>query len=132
MSDDPLQLVYAIATYIRLGVADQQRILELDSTNEKLRLLMNILNKELEVLELAARFRLRRSQKLRRSSANIILREQLKAIQKELGEGDEQTVEVEEFREKIEAAKMPDEARREANRELDRFHGCRLPQPSTA
>src|SRR5450432_4088707 len=50
--DDPLQLVYAIATYIRLSVEEQQHILELDSTIEKLHLLMNILNKELEVLEL--------------------------------------------------------------------------------
>src|SRR5262249_700215 len=50
--EDPLQLVYAIATYIRLSIGDQQRILELDSTTEKLRTLMNILNKELEVLEL--------------------------------------------------------------------------------
>ncbi len=123
--DDPLQLVYAIATYIRLGVGDQQRILELDSTNEKLRLLMNILNKELEVLELGRKIQTEAQSEIEKVQREYYLREQLKAIQKELGEGDEQTVEIEEFREKIEAAKMTDEARREANRELDRL--SRLP-----
>src|SRR5258708_1412040 len=123
--EDPLQLVYAIATYIRLSVEDQQRILELDSTTEKLHLLMNILNKELEVLELGRKSQTDAQSEIQKVQREYYLREQLKAIQKELGEGDEQTVEIEEFREKIEAAKMTDEARREANRELDRL--SRLP-----
>src|SRR5258706_4059257 len=123
--EDPLQLVYAIATYIRLSVADQQRILELDSTTEKLRLLMCILNKELELLELGRKIQSEAQSEIEKVQREYYLREQLKAIQKELGEGDEQTVEIEEFRLKIEAAHMPDEARHEAQRELERL--SRLP-----
>jgi len=123
--EDPLQLVYAIATYIRIDIADQQRILEVDSAIEKLRLLMGILNKELEVLELGRKIQTEAQSEIEKVQREYYLREQMKAIQKELGEGDEQTVEVEEFRQKIEAAQMPDEARREAQRELDRM--ARLP-----
>ncbi len=123
--DDPLQLVYAIATYIRLSIGDQQRILELDSTTEKLRTLMNILNKELEVLELGRKIQTEAQSEIEKVQREYYLREQLKAIQKELGEGDEQTVEIESFREKIEAANMTEEARTEANRELERL--SRLP-----
>jgi ATP-dependent Lon protease len=123
--DDPLQLVYAIATYIRLSVTDQQRILELDSATDKLRLLMNILNKELEVLELGRKIQTEAQSEIEKVQREYYLREQLKAIQKELGEGDEQTVEIEEFRLKIEAAHMPDEARKEGQRELERL--SRLP-----
>ncbi len=123
--DDPLQLVYAIATYIRLDIGDQQRILEVDSATEKLRLLMSILNKELEVLELGRKIQTEAQTEIEKVQREYYLREQLKAIQKELGENDEQTVEVEEFREKIEAANMPEEARKEAQRELERM--SRLP-----
>ncbi len=119
--DDPLQLVYAIATYIRLDLADQQLILELDSVTDKLRRLMTILNKELEVLELGRKIQTEAQSEMEKVQREYFLREQLKAIQKELGEGDEQAVEVEEFREKLEAANMPPEALKEARRELDRL-----------
>jgi ATP-dependent Lon protease len=123
--DDPLQLVYALATYIRLDLADQQRLLELDSVQEKLHTLMTILNKELEVLELGHRIQTEAQSEMEKTQREYFLREQLKAIQRELGEGDEQTLEIEEFRQKIEAAGMPEEAAREARRELDRM--SRLP-----
>jgi ATP-dependent Lon protease len=60
------------------------------------------------------------------------LREQLKAIQRELGEGDEQTAEIEEFRQKIESAGMPEEAEKQARRELDRLRRCRPQLQNTA
>ncbi|MEB2288017.1 MAG: endopeptidase La [Anaerolineae bacterium] len=123
--DDPLQLVYALATYIRLDLADQQKLLELDSVQEKLHTLMTILNKELEVLELGHRIQTEAQSEMEKTQREYFLREQLKAIQRELGEGDEQTLEVEEFRKKIEAVGMPEEAAREARRELDRM--SRLP-----
>ena len=123
--DDPLQLIYALATYIRLDLADQQKLLELDSVQEKLHTLMTILNKELEVLELGHRIQTEAQSEMEKTQREYFLREQLKAIQRELGEGDEQTLEVEEFRKKIEAAGMPEEAAREARRELDRM--SRLP-----
>jgi ATP-dependent Lon protease len=119
--DDPLQLVYALATYIRLDLEDQQKLLRLDSVLEKLRNLMGILNKELEVLELGRKIQTEAQSEMEKMQREYFLREQLKAIQRELGEGDEQTVEVEEFRRKIEATHMPEEAEREARRELDRL-----------
>ncbi|MBI5960401.1 MAG: endopeptidase La [Chloroflexi bacterium] len=123
--DDPLQLVYALSTYIRLDLEDQQRLLRLDSVLEKLRTLMEILAKELEVLELGRRIQSEAQSEMEKTQREYYLREQLKAIQRELGEGDEQAVEVEEFRRKIEASHMPEEAEREARRELDRL--SRLP-----
>ncbi len=123
--DDPLQLVYALATYIRIDLEDQQNLLELDSVLEKLRRLMTILNKELEVLELGHQIQTEAQSEMEKMQREYFLREQLKAIQRELGEGDEQAVEVEEFRRKIDQAGMPEEAEREARRELDRL--SRLP-----
>jgi ATP-dependent Lon protease len=123
--EDPLQLVYTIATYIRLDLKDQQQILETDSVNAKLRLMMSILNKELEVLELGRKIQTEAQTEIEKVQREYFLREQLKAIQKELGESDEQTVEIEEFRTKIEAAHLPEEAARESKRELDRL--ARLP-----
>jgi len=114
-------LVPSLATYIRLDLEDQQKLLELDSVLEKLRTLMTLLNKELEVLELGHRIQTEAQSEIEKTQREYFLREQLKAIQRELGEGDEQTVEIEEFRQKIEAAHMPEEAEREARRELDRM-----------
>ena len=123
--EDPLQLVYALATYVRISLEDQQRLLEIDSVLEKLRVLMAILNKELEVLELGHKIQSEAQSEMEKVQREYFLREQLKAIQRELGEGDEQAVEIEEFRQKIEKANMPEEAAREARRELDRL--ARLP-----
>jgi ATP-dependent Lon protease len=119
--DDPLQLVYTIATYIRIDLQDAQQILELDSVEAKLRTLMSILTKELEVLELGRKIQTEAQSEMEKVQREYFLREQLKAIQRELGEGDEQTVEVEEFRKKIEECGLPEEARKEATRELDRL-----------
>ena len=123
--DDPLQLVYALATYIRISLEDQQNLLRLDSVLEKLRRLMTILTKELEVLELGHQIQTEAQSEMEKMQREYFLREQLKAIQRELGEGDEQAVEIEEFRRKIDQANMPEEAEREARRELDRL--SRLP-----
>jgi ATP-dependent Lon protease len=92
---------------------------------EKLRTLREILAKELEVLELGRRIQSEAQSEMEKTQREYYLREQLKAIQRELGEGDEQAVEIEDFRRKIEAAHMPEEAEREARRELDRL--SRLP-----
>jgi ATP-dependent Lon protease len=119
--DDPLQLVYAIATYIRVDLEEAQKLLELQSTEAKLRQLMAILSKELEVLELGRKIQTEAQSEMEKVQREYYLREQLKAIQRELGEADEQAVEVEEFREKIAQAGMPEEAEKEALRELDRL-----------
>jgi ATP-dependent Lon protease len=127
-TQDPLQLVYAIATYIRLTLESYQRILELDSVSEKLHLLLQFLNKEIEVLEISRKIQSQAQSEIERMQREYFLREQLKAIRRELGEEDEQLAEVEQFRERIAAAQMPEEALREAQRELERM--SRLPTAS--
>jgi ATP-dependent Lon protease len=119
--DDPRQLVYFIATNIRMEISDAQAILEIDSVREKLLKLTSILTKELEVLELGRKIQTEAQSEMEKLQREYYLREQLKAIKKELGEEDEQTVEVEEYRRKIAEAGMPEEAEKEAFRELSRL-----------
>ena len=96
-------------------------LLELDSTKAKLEKLVDLLVREAEVLSLGAKIQNQARSEIEKVQREYFLREQMKAIQKELGENDEQAVEVEEFRKKIEAAKMPEEAEKQARRELDRL-----------
>ena len=119
--DDPRQLVYTVATYQRMDLKDAQELLEMDSVTAKLKRLLGLLTKELEVLELGKKIQSEAQSSMEKVQREYFLREQLKAIQRELGEKDEQAVEIEEFRQKIEAAGLPEEARKEANRELDRL-----------
>jgi ATP-dependent Lon protease len=119
--DDPRQLVYAIATYMSMELGDAQEVLEIDEVKEKLRKLTFSLNRELEVLELGKKIQTEAQSEMQKVQREYFLREQLKAIKRELGEEDEQTVEIEELRQKIEAAGMPEEAEKEAKRELDRL-----------
>jgi ATP-dependent Lon protease len=119
--DDPRQLVYFVATNIRLELPDAQAILEIDSVREKLLRLTTILTKELEVLELGRKIQTEAQSEMEKMQREYFLREQLKAIKKELGEEDEQTVEIEEYRKKIAASGMPEEAEKEAHRELSRM-----------
>ncbi len=119
--DDPRQLVYFIATNIRMELPDAQAILEIDSVREKLLKLTSILTKELEVLELGRKIQTEAQSEMEKMQREYFLREQLKAIKKELGEEDEQTVELEEYRKKILESGMPEEAEKEAQRELSRM-----------
>jgi ATP-dependent Lon protease len=119
--ENPLQLAYAIATHVRVNLDDAQQLLEIDSTREKLHLLLNLLTKELEVVELGRKIQSEAQSELEKTQREYFLREQMKAIQRELGEADGQQMEVEEFRRKIEEAGMPEEAEKEAQRELDRL-----------
>ena len=119
--ENPLQLAYVIATHIRIGLEDAQHLLELDSTREKLHFLLGLLTKEVEVVELGRKIQSEAQSEVEKAQREYFLREQLKAIQRELGEAGEQQMEVEEFRRKIEEAGMPEEAEKEARRELDRL-----------
>jgi ATP-dependent Lon protease len=119
--NDPRQLVYFIATNIRMEIPDAQAILEIDNVREKLLKLTTIMTKELEVLELGRKIQSDAQSEMEKMQREYFLREQLKAIKKELGEEDEQTVEVEEYRRKISTAGMPEEAEKEALRELSRM-----------
>jgi len=124
-TEDPRQLVYTVANYIRVALEDAQEILELDSVTDKAHKLLTVLTKEIEVLELGRKIQTEAQSEMEKVQREYFLREQLKAIQRELGEGDEQQLEVEEFRKKIQESGMPEEAEREARRELDRL--SRLP-----
>jgi len=120
--EDPLQLAYAVANQMKgIDLEDAQRLLELDSATEKLRMLLGLMTKELEVLELGRKIQSDAQSEMEKTQREYFLREQLKAIRRELGEADEQQMEVEEFRKKIDEAGMPEEAEKEARRELDRL-----------
>ena len=120
---DPLQTVYNIANLQRMEVNDAEEILELDSTTDKLRKLVGILTRESEVLNLGKKIQNEAREEIEKVQREYYLREQLKAIQKELGESNEQQAEVNEFREKIKKAGMSEEAEKMAKRELDRLAG---------
>jgi len=103
----------------------KQEVLEKLDVRERMDALNRILIKELEVLELGSKIQSQVQSEVGRNQREYFLREQLKAIQKELGEGDDQTKDIEELQQKIEAAGMPEVVRKEALRELDRL--ARMP-----
>ena len=126
--EDPRQLAYAVATYIRMSLQEAQEILELDDVAAKLHRLIGLLTREIEVLELGRKIQSEAQAQVEKMQREFFLRQQLEAIRRELGEADEHQMEVEEFRRKIEEAGMPPEAQREALRELDRL--AKLPPAS--
>ena len=99
----------------------KQEVLETLDVRARMDALNRILIKELEVLELGSKIQSQVQSEVGKNQREYFLREQLKAIQKELGEGDDQTKEIEELQQKIDAAGMPDSVRKEAQRELDRL-----------
>ncbi|HEY60743.1 MAG TPA: endopeptidase La [Anaerolineae bacterium] len=122
---DALQTVYNIANLQRMEIEDAQDILRLDSTAEKLHKLIAILTREREVLDLGRKIQKEAHDKIEKVQREYFLREQLKAIQNELGESDAHSVELNEFRKKIQSVKMSEEGEKQALRELDRL--SRLP-----
>jgi ATP-dependent Lon protease len=123
--EDARQLTYAAATYMRMEMADAQQLLEMEGIGNKMLFLLQLLNKELEVLQLGQKIQSQARTEMEKMQRDYYLREQMKAIQKELGEADEQQIELNTFREKIASSGMNDEARKEAEREVDRL--ARLP-----
>jgi len=119
--DDARQLVYLIASSLRLDIEDAQEVLEIDSVRDKLVKLTVLLNKELEVLELGHKIQSEAQSEMEKMQREFFLREQMKAIHKELGEEDGTAAEVKEIEERIAAAAMPEEAEKEARHELDRM-----------
>ncbi|MHB0878692.1 MAG: endopeptidase La [Anaerolineae bacterium] len=118
---DYRQLAYLVATSVQMQPDEAQQILEIDNIKQKLRNLTVILNRELEVLELGRKIQTEAQSEMEKAQREYLLRQQMKAIQKELGESDEQTAEVERFRERLAQAGLPPEAQREAERELSRL-----------
>jgi ATP-dependent Lon protease len=104
-----------------IGTAAKQHLLETIDVRARLAELNRLLTKELEVLELGSKIQSEVQSEVGKGQREFLLREQLKAIHKELGDTDEQAKEIDELRAKIDAAGMPDEVKKEALRELDRL-----------
>jgi ATP-dependent Lon protease len=119
---DPGKLADFIASSLAtIATPVKQEILAMLDIRARMDSLNRLLIKELEVLELGSKIQSQVQSEVGKNQREYFLREQLKAIQKELGEGDEQAKEIEELRGKIEAVGMPDSVKKEALRELDRL-----------
>src|SRR5436305_1650273 len=119
--EEPRQVVYVIATFMQMELELRQKLLELDSVRAKLENLSSFLSHELEIFELGKKIQTSAQEEMGKVQREYLLREQLKAIQRELGEESEEQATVNELRRKIDEAKMPEEALKEANRELSRL-----------
>src|SRR5205809_3388186 len=116
--DDAGRLADLSASNLELKVEDAQSVLEIADTTERLRRVNELLNKEIEVLTVQQEINTQARADIDRSQREFYLRQQMKAIQTELGEGNELAEEVQQFREKIETAKMPKPAEEETLRQL--------------
>ncbi|MBE3561521.1 MAG: endopeptidase La [Ktedonobacteraceae bacterium] len=119
--EEPRHVVYVISTFVQMDLQLRQRLLELDSVRAKLEQLSSFLRHELEIFELGKKIQSSAQEEMNKMQREYLLREQLKAIQRELGEESEEQATINELRRKIDEAKMPDEALKEANRELSRL-----------
>lgn len=110
-----------VAAHMTLTLEDKQRILEISDVEERLRLLLELLVKEVRVLELTSKVQSEVNTELSKTQRDYYLREQLKAIQRELGESDDRGEELEELQGRILEANLPEAALKEVNREFDRL-----------
>ena len=119
--EHPGRLADMIASHLSISVHEKEEILEAVKVKERLKKVNTLISKEMEVLELAKKIQGQVKSELDKGQKEYYLRQQLKAIQDELGETDERTVEVQELKQKITQAKMPPEVLKEAERELSRL-----------
>jgi ATP-dependent Lon protease len=123
--DEPSALCNLVASTIRLKTEEKQKLLELADVDERLREVSLILNRELEMFELGTKIQSQVQSELEKGQREFFLRQQLKAIQEELGEGDPEQAEANEIRGRIDELDLPDEVEKAARRELARLE--RLP-----
>ena len=115
------RLADMVASYLKIAVEESQDLLGTVDVRSRLEKLIAILGREIELLELGHKIQSQVQTELNKNQREYYLRQQLKAIQKELGEGDSRTSEIDELEKKIEDAKMPPEARKAADKELERL-----------
>ncbi len=127
--DDPNRVVDTIVFNLSMSVGEKQAILEEADTISRLKMLTAILAREIQVLELGSKIQSEVVDKMNKAQREYFLKEQMKAIQKELGEGDERGREVDELKERVAKARMPKEAETVALKEIDRLA---LMHPSAA
>jgi len=123
--ESPGRLADFVTSYTNFDIADKQNLLETLDPKERLARLAPLLTKEISILELGAKIRDQVKGELDKTQREYYLREQMKAIQKELGEMDERSAEINELKDKIEKAKMPKEVKEVALKEVDRL--ARMP-----
>lgn len=119
--ENPGNLSDLIASTINIGVSEKQEILETIDLKERLKKVTILLNREVETLELSSRIQTHVKEGIDKTQREYYLREQLKAIQKELGESEDKFTEIEEIRKKIAEAEMPPDVQKVAEKELDRL-----------
>jgi ATP-dependent Lon protease len=127
-TDDPLRLAYLLGSMLNLDLVKEQSILESQTRAEALRLLHGYLTYEVQVLELRQKIAGQAQTEMSREQREYFLRQQLRAIQQELGEQNSEQAETTLLREQVEKADLPEDARKEAERELQRLE--RLPAAS--
>ncbi|WP_145102146.1 endopeptidase La [Sporomusa sp. KB1] len=119
--EEPGRLTDLIASHLSLKIEDKQTLLEAVGIAARLERLCEILGREMEILELEKKIHVRVRKQMEKTQKEYYLREQLKAIQKELGEKDERTAEVEEYRERVKEQNLPKEVAEKINKEIDRL-----------
>ncbi|MDR4507838.1 MAG: endopeptidase La [Candidatus Brocadiaceae bacterium] len=119
--ENPSRLADIIVSHLNVSIAEKQGVLEAINVKSRLQKVTTLIANELEVLEMATKIQSQVRNEMEKGQREYYLRQQLKAIQDELGEGDERTVETDELTKKIEEAKLPPEAKKEAERELNRL-----------
>src|SRR5208337_4802738 len=115
------RLADLVASYLKIAVEEEQDLLATLEVKSRLEKLSSILNREIELLELGHKIQGQVQTELNKNQREFYLRQQLKAIQKELGEGDSRSVEIDDLQQKVEAANMPEAARKAADKELERL-----------
>ena len=121
--EDPRYLAYLVAAHMHLDVEKGQQILEMDDVKDKLHALISHLSREKEVLSLGQKIQTEAREEMTKAQREYYLRQQQKAIQKQLGETDENQSVIDEYNKKIENANLHEEAEKEAQRELKRLEG---------
>jgi ATP-dependent Lon protease len=119
--DDPSALTHLIASTLRLKTEERQELLETVNVDERLRKISVILGREVEMSELGSKIQSQVASEIDKGQREFFLRQQLKAIQEELGEGDEHQAEIDELRGQIEEKNLPEHAHKAAVRELSRL-----------
>jgi ATP-dependent Lon protease len=119
--ENPATLAYRVASLLNLTVKEEQTLLESSSTIELLRSLYAFLSKEIQILQLREKITSDTQAKIGKNQREYILREQLKAIQQELGEGESDESEVAHLKKRIQEADLPDHVRKEVEREIGRL-----------
>jgi ATP-dependent Lon protease len=120
-ADDPVKLAYFLGSILSLGVDKEQQMLEANTVDDLIHLAHDFLAREVEIIRLRSKIASEAQTEMDKAQRDYVLRQQMKAIQKELGEAEGEAAEAEQLRERLEKTDLPDEVRKEAERELSRM-----------